>query len=338
MPIAISRIVPLAVLLCASLAGGAVVDVAPNVFAVLQPHDSRFDDSNVVVIEGRDAILIVDAPTSRSAIETVITEIRRRSKTPVRYVVNTHWHGDHTQGNELYRAAFGESVIFIGHETLKRDIPERAAKDVLDRIARYETMIPVAVANLAEGKGLSGQDLTAEQQTRQAAAIEQTRAWLADNRDVTFIVPQLTYTDELALELGGREVRLMHRRAHTSGDTVVWVPDSRVLVTGDMLDDLPYVGHGHPRSWVVALEELGELPFDKIVPGHGPVFEGTDQLDLLLGFMRALVAHADTAEPAEREFDAAPWREKLAGDDAAAQRFFDGVLAEAVARAIEDTP
>jgi glyoxylase-like metal-dependent hydrolase (beta-lactamase superfamily II) len=335
MVFAIRRFVPLALLLGPSLATGAVVDVAPNVFAVLQPHESRFDDSNVVVVEGGDATLIVDAPTSRSAIETVIAEIRRRGKAPVRYVVNTHWHGDHTQGNALYREAFGAAVTFIGHETLTREIPERAAQDLRDRIARYEAMIPQAEANLAKGKGLSGQDLNEEQQARQAEAIEQAKIWLAENRDVTFVVPQLTYSDELTLDLGGLAVRLMHRRAHTSGDTVVWIPDRGVLLTGDLLDDLPYVGHGHPRSWVAALEQLRELPFEKIVPGHGPVFAGKDQLDDVLGFMRALVAHADAGSVAQT-FDGAPWRERLAGDDAAAQRFFDAVLEEAVARAIEE--
>ena len=65
----ISRIALFVVLVCPSLAQAETVDVAAGIFAVLQPHESRFDDSNVIVIEGRDAILIVDAPTSSSTIE-----------------------------------------------------------------------------------------------------------------------------------------------------------------------------------------------------------------------------------------------------------------------------
>jgi glyoxylase-like metal-dependent hydrolase (beta-lactamase superfamily II) len=319
------------------------VDVAAGVFAVLQPQDKRFDDSNAVVIIGERAVMIVDAPVSREAIDTVVEEIRRRTKTPVRYVLNTHWHADHTQGNRLYREAFGDGVTFIGHNSLRQEIPERAARDVRQRIEQYETMIPEAEAQLAKGLGMRGQELSEEQQLRQATAIDQARAWLAENRDVEFVVPQLTYEERLDLDLGGLDVQLLHRRAHTSGDTVVWIPGRAVVATGDTLDDLPYIGHGHPRSWVGWLESLRELPFEKIVPGHGPVFEGRDRLDGVLEFLQALIRHTDTAaaegtapEEAVATFDAETWRTRLAGDDAAAQRFFDAVLGEAISRALDE--
>lgn len=324
-------------------AGLRFLDVADGVIAALQPHDARFDDSNVIIVEGDRAVLIVDAPVSADAIAAVVSAVGRRTATPVRYVLNTHWHGDHTQGNRLYREAFGDGVTFIGHASLQREIPERAAVDHAQRIERYEAMIPEAEAQLTKGLGLSGQVLTDEQQVRQADSIEQAKVWLEDNQDVRFVVPQLTYETRLDLDLGGLQVQLLHQRAHTSGDTVVWIPARRVLLTGDMLDDLPYIGHGHPRSWIEALDRLGELPFDTIVPGHGPVFEGREQWQAVRGFLTALVRHTDAAAAEGREpeaaiaaFDAAPWRARLAGEDPAARRFFDAVLGEAVTRALEE--
>ncbi len=61
----------------------------------------------------------------------------------------------------------------------------------------------------------------------------------------------------MVLGSGAEAVRVKHWRAHTWGDSIVYLPDSGVLVTGDVLDDLPFGGHGYPSSWVAALEELG---------------------------------------------------------------------------------
>ncbi len=322
-------------------AGDFFTLVAPGVYAALQPAEKRFDDSNVVVIVGTAGLLIVDAPADEAFVRKVCAEIRRLSDRPVRYVVNTHWHADHTQGNAVYRRELGDTVAIVGHETLLHDVPERAEKNLRDRVARLDQRIPQAEAELASGKDSDGTEITAEERQKQVAAIERARGWLERNRGAEFLVPTRPYTeDSITLSLGDREVVLRHVRAHTRGDTLVYLAQDKILLSGDVLDDLPYVGHGYPREWVATLRELAALDFDVVVPGHGPVFRGREQLTDVLGYLEDLVAQVGSAQVAGRTLeetravvDLSRWRTTLAGDDAAAQRFFDGTLADAIERA-----
>ena len=313
--------------------------VADGVWAALQPHDRRFNDSNVIIIENDDDLVVIDSPANADAVRELVDEIGRLSERPVRFVINTHWHGDHTQGNALYRKAWGDGVSFIGHQTLAEDVPERAAPDVMERVERLTTRIPEAEVELEGGLHEDGRPFTEEETEQQRAAIERAKQWLERNRGAEFLAPDVTYSNAMVLQRGARRIELFHFRAHTRGDTVVYLPGEKVLITGDVLDDLPFVGHGHPRKWLATLETLAGLEFDRIVPGHGPVFEGRDQMKRVTGFMAALVAGASdavaagkTLEQTQSELDLSKWRDSLGGDDAG-KRFFDQTLAEAIERA-----
>jgi glyoxylase-like metal-dependent hydrolase (beta-lactamase superfamily II) len=311
------------------------------VYAALQPADARFDDANVVVIEGREALLVVDAPADAAFARRVCAEIRKLSSLEVRYVVNTHWHADHTQGNAVYRQELGPSIEFVGHESLLRDVPERAERDLRERVARLEARIPEAERQLAVGRDDDGTEIPESERAKQRAAIDRTRSWLERNRDAEFVVPTRVYSEKsLTLSLGGRDVILLHARAHTRGDTVVHVPDAGVLITGDVLDDLPFVGHGYPREWIAVLRDLEALGAETVIPGHGPVFHGPEQLRNVRGYLEDLVAQVGraavsgiTLDEARAGVDLSAWRLTLAGEDAPAQRFFDGTVDAAIERA-----
>ena len=120
---------------------------------------------------------------------------------------------------------------------------------------------------------------------------------------------------------------------------MLYLAQERVLITGDLLDALPFVGHGYPAEWVDALEALRELDFDTIVPGHGPVYHGKEQLDRVLGYLRDLVTQTRTAVDAGKDLeqtiaavDLSRWRAIFATDETAAV-FFDQTLPAAVERA-----
>ena len=321
-----------------------LVHVAPGVYAALQPEDKRFDDANVVVVLGSEALLVVDAPADASFARRVCAEIRKLTDKPVRYVVNTHWHADHTQGNAVYRRELGPSIEFVGHDTLLLDVPERAERDLRERVARLDQRIPEAERQLALGKDEDGKEIPEERRAAQRAAIDRARSWLERNRDAEFVVPSLPYSEsERTLSLGDREVILRHARAHTRGDTVLFVPDARVLITGDVLDDLPFVGHGYPREWIAVLRDLEGLDATAMIPGHGPVFHGAEQLRDVRGYLEDLVAQVGKAAVGQRTLDEArasidlsAWRATLAGDDPAAGRFFDGTVGAAIERAWDE--
>jgi len=118
----------------------------------------------------------------------------------------------------------------------------------------------------------------------------------------------------------------------------------RLVATGDLLDALPYGGHGYPKEWIAALDELETLGFDRVVPGHGPVQEGAGQLRLVRELFSQIVHLAETAVRSGEGLEAArdrametaalrSLRERLAGEDTRANRAFDGFVPPTFERA-----
>ena len=96
---------------------------------------------------------------------------------------------------------------------------------------------------------------------------------------------QIAYSGSLLLTMGGKEIRLREIHGHTSGDTIAWLPQARVLVAGDLVttaDSIPViVNYEDGGSWVAlesALGELAEYDFDYLIPGHGPVITKSEFL------------------------------------------------------------
>ncbi|MFF3018762.1 MBL fold metallo-hydrolase [Streptomyces sp. NPDC057939] len=86
--------------------------------------------------------------------------------------------------------------------------------------------------------------------------------------------PDLTYADRLTLHVGGIEVRVLHPGvAHTTGDSVVWLPRQKVVFTGDLVfaGGTPFLAMGSLSGSLRALERLRELGARTVVPGHGPL-------------------------------------------------------------------
>jgi len=334
-------------LLTVARTGGAegaspeVVEVAEGVLAVLQPAERRFDDSNTLVVTLGDALLVVDAQATLEATRSTIAAIRERSALPVRWLVLTHWHGDHVQGAAAYRQSWYEIEV-VGHASLVEDIPRRAERALEEDTEALATAIPEAEARLARGVDRQGGALGAEGKATLASQIEAARGRLAGMRSVPrpLAVPDLTFEDEQTIEHGGRTVHLLHRVGHTRGDTVVWIPDVGVLATGDLLDDLPFGGHGYPGSWLAALRGLEELPVEAIVPGHGSVRRGEEHLALVRAMFESIVEQVAVAvaagtplEATQTQIDLDRFRRALVGDDAVAVRAWEAFIPATVERA-----
>ena len=129
--------------------------------------------------------------------------------------------------------------------------------------------------------------------------------------------PNLTYSDTMTLVKGGREVQLhFPGRGHTGGDTLVFLPEERIVFTGDFFvgrpggHGLPYMGDGYVEEWPASLDRLKALEFDVMVPGHGMPFTEREQIDHLQAYLRdlnrqvnALYADGVSAQSAARRVD-----------------------------------
>jgi cyclase len=142
--------------------------------------------------------------------------------------------------------------------------------------------------------------------------------------DVRLVAPTRTFSGELRLDVGGREVSLIEvGPAHTPGDLIVWVPDAKVAIAADILfiGVTPIMWAGPLEGWIAALERLLELGAERFVPGHGPVC-GPDEVRRLLEYWRWVdEAAGQRLDAGTSPADTA--RELVLGDEIAERGFAD---------------
>ncbi|MEQ9561601.1 MAG: MBL fold metallo-hydrolase [Woeseiaceae bacterium] len=329
-----------ALLACTSVAAIEIGELRSGVWAALQPEDNRFNDCNSLIVAADDYVIVVDAQESASDVTQIIDFVQEEIGKPVRYLVNTHWHGDHTQGNTRYKEVYGDALVIVGHETQAIDIPERAATSHAERVAAYRDQLPAARAQLETGVKLDGSRFTDEELAAQTVRVERAEAWLAANEDVVFTGPTLPISDTLKIEAGSASFSVFPQRGHTRGDLLVYFPQLEVLAAGDLVDVMPYSGHGYPLEWLAALEFIETLDAGIIVPGHGATLRDRQLIANLISYfdsltrqVAALAADGKDLESVRDAIDLSTSRQLLAGDDEAAARFFDRVQDEAIERA-----
>jgi glyoxylase-like metal-dependent hydrolase (beta-lactamase superfamily II) len=208
----------------------------------------RQPDGNTTVFAAPQGLVVVD--TGRHpAHSQAILDMAVRAKRPIVAVVNSHWHLDHVGGNARLRAAHPGLTVFASPAI------EAAMGDFL------KTYRGQLVQALAASKDAGEQaNFRAEM-----ALIDSGRALFPDQR--------ITAAGERSL--GGRSFHVgFEKDAVTAGD--VWLLDrgERLLVAGDLVTlPAPFLDTACPARWSAALERLDAQPFDRLVPGHGPVLD-----------------------------------------------------------------
>lgn len=254
-------------------------------------------DGTAVVILNDDDVLVVDTQNTMWAARSVIAAIRELTNKPVRYVVNTHWHGDHHSGNLAYRQAY-PGVEFIAHRHTATDIDSLSNPGVARFAAeRGPKMLADGEQRLRDGKRADGRPMSAEERADQLREIELIRWLLVQNREYRPVSPTITVDREFVLQRGRRTIELKYLgRGNTRGDLVVWLPEERIVVTGDLLvNPVPYSFGSFLGEWIETLGAIRALEPRVIVPGHGAIqrdYGYLDQVVALLATTLDQVKHA----------------------------------------------
>jgi cyclase len=219
----------------------AAQEVSEGIYAYVQP-DGSWWINNTGFLVAATGVVSVDACATERRTRAYLAAIRAVSDRPVRTLVNTHHHGDHTFGNHLFPTA-----TIVGHEGVRAGI---------------------------RGWGRPWSEPV-------WSAVE----W----GDVELAPPFLTYTDRVTLWVDELRCEVVHAGtpAHTTNDSYVWVPDRRLLFSGDLVFTgcTPFVVQGSVAGALVALERLSALGAETVVPGHGPVC-GPEALAVVDGYLR----------------------------------------------------
>jgi cyclase len=260
--------------------GGGGAATAPSLYPVVQGKTYKFErivegvyyatggggSNDPIIVNDRD-VLIVDDGSTPAAARVLIEDLKLITDKPVRYVVNTHFHYDHTDGNSV----FPPDVDIIAHEYVRTAI---LTFDVLNR-EPYKTSQGTRVATLISS--LTKQVADETDATRKAALMKQLAAAqnnLEQLKEIKPTPPNVTYASKMVLHKGQREIQLLFLgRGHTGGDTVVYLPKERIVCTGDLMETgLAYMGDAFFDEWVTTLEALKKLDFTLVLPGHGTPF------------------------------------------------------------------
>ena len=218
-------------------------EVSAGVYAYVQP-DGTWWINNTGFLTGPQGVISIDACSTERRTRAYQAAIAAVTPAPVRTVLNTHHHGDHTFGNCLFPGA-----AIVAHER-----------------ARQEAIAFGPPRDLA--------------------------FWDSpDWGDLSLDPPFVTFTDQIAVHAGDlrADVRYVGTAAHTTNDSIVWIPDRSVLFCGDLIFNggTPFLLMGSVTGAVDVLEQvLRPLGAQTIVPGHGPVFHDDGPLDATLDYLR----------------------------------------------------
>ncbi len=186
-----------------------------------------------------DYVLVLDANFPSGARE-LIPKIKAQTDKPIRFAFDTHHHGDHSYGNQVW---VDNGAVPVAHE------------NVVSEMRKYET-------GLFGGKPGRWEDAAKSRD---------------DMSDTRLKPPSLLYRDEMIFDDGKHRVELRYFGvAHTRGDGFAWLPKERILFTGDAAVNGPYnyMGDGDSGAWVETLAHAAKLGATVVAPGHGPSGDG----------------------------------------------------------------
>ena len=246
-----------------------LVKVADGVYAAIA-KSGGLASGNAGFVIGDDGVIVFDTFFTPAAIEELIAEIQTLTKLPIRYAVNSHYHLDHTGGNQVLVA---RGVPIIGHDNL-----------VKWQTTRNKRFLP-ALEELQKRKADVAKQLseTPEDQKDKRAPLERQIRRLDAMMTIRLTNPSVTFgSGTVHLYLGKREVILSTLPGHTGGDVLAYVPDANVVFTGDLgwSKTLPNLVDATVNDWIPTLDKiLSQYPTAKFIPGHGNVAEAADVRD-----------------------------------------------------------
>jgi glyoxylase-like metal-dependent hydrolase (beta-lactamase superfamily II) len=214
-------------------------EVAPNIHFLFD-----YQSSNVVVFVTDDGVLVIDTRQHPREGQDVIDRIKKITDKPVKWVINSHFHGDHHYGNPPFKAA---GATFVAHTDTARLMQQVWDKELARR------------QNYFRSRNL-------------------------DPKDVKLVLPDITFDRSLTIRLGGKEVRLLYfGTGQNPGDTFVLFPEQRVLFTPGAFGtrSMPNMAFtSSVENWIKMLRDIAAMDVAVILPAHGDVAKTSDVTEL----------------------------------------------------------
>ena len=266
--------------------------VAEGIYAALARPQVLTNSNAAIFVLARD-VLVVDAHSKPSAAASLLAQIRREvTEKPVRYLVNSHFHWDHTQGDAAYKAA-NPKVDIIASDTTRRLMTELQRDRLKQSLESVPGMIDALRSRLARATSAQDRDWCNEQ-------LRQLQAYQSEMQSYPLELPTVTFARTHVIRDRSGDLHLgFHGKAHTAGDIQVFSPSRKVVATGDaIIGFLPNLNDGYPRPWPRTIDSVARLKFDHIIAGHGAVQHGRDRMGQFRNYIEDLTARVEQGRKA----------------------------------------
>jgi glyoxylase-like metal-dependent hydrolase (beta-lactamase superfamily II) len=266
--------------------------VANGIYFARARPQAMINCNAAIFVRSQD-VVVVDAHSKPSAAASLIGQIKREITTkPVRYVINTHFHWDHTQGNHAYRLT-GETVDFIASAATK-ELMENLA------IARMKASVGAVPQQIDTLRSQAARSSSAAEKAFCADQVRQLEAYQAELKDYTLELPTITFDKSYLLQDPAHDLHIeFHGHAHTAGDVVVFCPQARTIATGDVIHgSLPFIADGFPRIWPGTIDSIGRADFNSIMPGHAGLQTGRTVMTNMRNYIEELTGRVEEGKKA----------------------------------------
>jgi glyoxylase-like metal-dependent hydrolase (beta-lactamase superfamily II) len=266
--------------------------VTDGVYAALARPQIMINCNAAIFVNSGD-VVVVDAHSKPSAAASLVAQIKKEvTAKPVRYLVNTHFHWDHTQGNSTYKTG-GAKLDIIASDTTKQLMTQLARNRLKESLDSVAPMIDGLQARLAKATSPAERALRQDQ-------IRQLEAYRSEMKNYSLELPTITFAKSYAIKDRAGDLHVeFHGRAHTAGDIVVFSPQKRVIAAGDTINGfLPNLADGYPKPWPSTIDSFGQLAYDHLIAGHGPVHHDRARIGQFRNYIEELTGLVEMGKKA----------------------------------------
>ncbi len=299
-------------------------ELAPGVIAAVRPDGPRFPvmGSATIVIDD-DAVVVFDGGGMPVMAEQLIEKIRSLTDAPVKYVVISHWHGDHSFGVFRFAEEYPK-VKFIAQMFTREAMMSRKIQYIEGYPDFGKTRIPRFKTRLASGTKEDGTPLSHSERIDYQRIVEHADEIDAEFKRAKITLPDITVAKRMTINTANRRIELRSLGyGNTEGELVMWLPKERVVATGDLVVlPTPYAFNVPPRAWAKTLRKLNALDYKTLVPGHGAIQRDTQYVDLIIETAETIADQRDlmvrdglSAEEVEQRLDFSAFENRFTNSD-----------------------
>ena len=262
---------------------------AEGVYQAFAKPNALLNSNGVIFVNSKE-VVVVDSHSRPSSAASLIAQIKKEvTDKPVKYLVDSHFHWDHANGNAAYEQLGAKIVASRTTQRLMAETSASRIRGTLEpngHIARGMASVPAMIEATKEQIAKAATGANADALKMRLAQIE---AYAAEMKNFAPALPSIAFDKSYVIKDKDFDLYVQFNgRAHTAGDTQIFCPARRAIATGDVA--AAFMGDGYPGEWAKTLDTIMKLKFDTILPGHGPIQTDRKQMIGMRNYVEELNA------------------------------------------------